>query len=213
MFSNYEIKSSVSDLTNDIRKTNDPIKRTMLMKFLDIKMCQERADLDDPSLDDLSNVSNESIPTVKSKTKNTELDEIMKLQKDSLGELDKISKIKAYVSMIDENKKDADKQDIENVRGKREQLWQSKDIYDPRYVKYQKEDAMNNKMMERLNSEIDFRTDDTGKIKIEKPFDDEFDDTEQFARYERSSEHSSNRVKLSKKQIGKKRQIFNQRQV
>ena len=38
-----------------------------------------------------------------------------------------------------------------------------------------KEDIMNNKMMERLNSEIDFRQTECDKTIIEKPFDNDID--------------------------------------
>ena len=60
-------------------------------------------------------------------------------------------------------------------------------IHDPKYIKYAKEDAMNNKLMERLNSEIDFRHDDISKLNIEKPFNDyvdELDTTELLAKYD-----------------------------
>ena len=70
-------------------------------------------------------------------------------------------------------------------RVKNEKLWKNENIHDPKYSKYVKEDMMNNRMMERLNSEIDFRLDD-GKMKIEKPFDDnnKEDITDTFAKFE-----------------------------
>jgi len=94
--------------------------------------------------------------------------------------------MKAYTELLEDNKKDSHKKELEESRGAREKLWEVHGMYDPRYVKYQKEDFMNNKLMERLNTEIDFRNEPGKKPKIEKPFDDgdHFDSTESFARYE-----------------------------
>lgn len=189
---------SIDDLTHDIKTTKDPIRRVMLKKFLEMKMSQMRAEADDPSLDGLSDDSTSEFNRPKDvrdgesekdegkglKTKG-ELDQILKQQNDGLKDLDRLDKIKAYVALIDDNKKDEDQKEIEKKRGSREHMWESKGIYDPRYVKYQKEDSMNNRVMERLNSEIDFRIDEHKKVKIEKPFDDgEPGSTEEFARFD-----------------------------
>lgn len=141
-----------------------------------------------------------------------ELDKILKQQKTGLNELDKITKIKTYIDMIEDNKRDADRNEIKKTRGKNEEAWESKEIYDPRYVKYQKEDVMNNKLMERLNSEIDFRTDPDshGRVRIEKPFDDgEPENTEQFARYVPPNDENVKYVPKSRgrDQLGLKRPI------
>ena len=42
-------------------------------------------------------------------------------------------------------------------RGPNEDKWEFKNVKDIKYTKMQKEDKINNKFMERLNSEIDFR--------------------------------------------------------
>lgn len=202
----FVINCSLDKLRSDIRHTDDIIKKTILKKFLDIKMNQLRSANDDPSLDDLSenSISNESEEYIENtvnelkKDKKTsaakkELDNIFKQQEESLNELDKLAKIKAYVSMIDENRKDIDQEELIKKRGRNEEIWQNKNLYDPKYIKYQKDDVMNNKLMERLNSEIDFRSDDTQKISIEKPFDDgDLNNTEDFARYEKSSKDNQN---------------------
>jgi len=221
------INRSVDDITNDIRSTRDPIKRTILKNFLVIKMSQMRSEADDPSLDDLS-LNAESYDTesqieeeidtesnIKSKQKvltkaEKEYELIMKKQKDSLNELDKLAKIKAYAEMIDDNRKDKDQKDIVKNRGKVETMWQSKDIYDPRYIGYQKDDTMNNNLMERLNSEIDFRTDRPQKTKIEKPFNDMLDGMEEFARYEEEPDEEK-RYKSNTKSNSNSKQGLGQR--
>lgn len=178
---------TVDDLMRDIRDTNDPIRKTILKKFLDLKIRELRAVTEDPSLDGISD--NESVDDILAdgisdqRLKNKELDVILKNQKDSISELDKLHKIKAYAEMIEDNKKEKDTESIETHRGKTERVWGT--TYDPRYTKYAKEDTMNNKVMERLNSEIDFRNDDGKRSHIEKPFDDgDPDATEPYARYE-----------------------------
>ena len=209
MNNRFVIRCSIDELRYDIRQTDDPIKKTMLKKFLDIKMNQLRSIDDDPSLDDLSensiseeteksedsedsDVANDESKIKKDKERlaaKKELDNIMKKQEESFNELDKLAKIKAYVSMINENRKDNDQQELIIKRGKTEGMWQNKDLYDPRYIKYQKEDVMNNKLMERLNSEIDFRIDDAGRMRVEKPFDDgDLNNTEDFAGYEKTED-------------------------
>jgi hypothetical protein len=222
------INSSVDDLVNDIRATRDPIRRTILKKFLVIKMNQMRSEAEDPSLDDLSDNGdteesiNSNPNTQENKSNNQsdnqsnhrpksnaekELEFIMKQQKESLDELDKLSKIKAYSEMIDDNRKDKDRKDIVKKRGKTETMWQNGDVYDPKYIEYQKDDVMNNKLMERLNSEIDFRMDDPHKTKIEKPFNDTLDNLEEFARYEQTPEEEKIYKPKSKQVLGQKRPI------
>jgi hypothetical protein len=229
----FVINCSVDDLRYDIRQTDDPIKKTLLKKFLDIKMNQLRSANDDPSLDDLSEnslfeESNDETDNANNDANNDtnndankqnkkmlaakkELDNIMKQQMESLNELDKLAKIKAYAAMIDENRKDKDQQELINKRGKAEGKWQNKDIYDPRYIKFQKEDVMNNKLMERLNSEIDFRSDDPRKTQIEKPFDDDLDGTDvtdEFARYEPTADEEIKYSPKRRYKLGQKRPLL-----
>jgi hypothetical protein len=200
-----KINSSIDDIIKDLESSNDPIRSTILKKFLDIKVKAEygenaRADL--------------SFLIKKKKNQNTsahaqaqvredvdkELDEIIESQNTSLSELEKINKIKAYAELISENKKDNDKKIIENTRGRVEKQWETDDLYDPRYIKYVKEDSMNNKMMERLNSEIDFRLNESNKISIEAPFDadDENNNIDTYARYN-SIRYNSKRKKSIRK--------------
>ena len=86
-----------------------------------------------------------------------------------------------------DNRQDIYKKIIEDNKKEESNKSQWNKIYDPKYIKYAKEDAMNNKLMERLNSEIDFRHDDISKLNIEKPFNDyidESDTTELLAKYD-----------------------------
>lgn len=239
----FVINSTIADIANDIRETRDPIKRTILERFLSIKMNQLRSEAEDPSLDDLSEnyedsdsssthdqsqstsqstsqsktqtKTNKSQSKSQTKTKTQsktktksiaeiEYESIIKDQKHSLDELDKIAKIKAYSEIINDNRKDRDQKDLIKTRGDKEKMWESKAIYDPRYIEYQKDDVMNNKLMERLNSEIDFRMDDPRRTKIEKPFNDDIDGMEEYAVYEPSSEEDRYKTK---KVLGKRRQL------
>lgn len=225
------LNCTVDDLMRDIRDTKDPIRKTILKKFLDLKVREMRAATEDPSLDGISD--NDSVDDIledaesedqsdteqdtdESKNKhgknkkNVELDHILKKQKESLSELDKLHKIKAYAELIEDNKKDKDTQDIEQHRGgKTERVWGS--TYDPRYIKYAKEDTMNNKVMERLNSEIEFRNEDGTRTQIEKPFDDGAPDaTEPFARYEATVDEKRKYVPKKKqpKKIGQRKSFY-----
>lgn len=236
-----KINCTVEDLTNDIRRTKDPLKLTILEKFLELKINQMRAEKDDdPSIDGLSDDSSDG-PSYMSESVSREQDEIrnrdqedeqyeqdeqdddnddevtdeeqtnkriigkkvnkgkvntknaarlalkkmMKQQKNILSEFDRANKVKAYVELIEDDKKEKDKKMIQECRGKNEKYWETHGLYDEKYSKYAKDDTMNNKMMERLNSEIGFRLDDNNKMRIVKPFDDgDDDDMDTFARYD-----------------------------
>lgn len=94
-----------------------------------------------------------------------------------------MTKLQAYKQLLDENQQETNLEDIHNTRGKIEKKWESKNIYDPKYINLQKNDHLNNKLMERLNSEIDFMHQDNRNITIEKPFDDDFSDADEYAKY------------------------------
>jgi hypothetical protein len=225
------IYASSDDLTKEIKITDDPIKRIILKRFLEIKLLEMRAESEDPSIDGLSDdgsidsnssfnnngeIINKNHSVEDDNNKNNknkysvrdEYESMMKKQKKSLSDLDNISRIKAYAELIEDNKKDSNRKDLERSRGSREKRWEIHGTYDERYIKYQKEDIMNNKLMERLNTEIDFRSDPNGKTMIEKPFnDDDIENTEMFARYEQTDQqgHNKKRVKyVPKKSLGKR---------
>jgi hypothetical protein len=219
---NQRLDCTLETLINDIKKTTDPIRKTILKKFLDIKIREIRSDkeskqngnMDNISLDSLSDsVSDESDKKQKTENnkskksnKNTEISDIIKSQKKSLSELDKLTKIKAYNKILEDNKKEKDIKDIVQTRGKTESVWGT--TYDPRYAKFAKEDNMNNRLMERLNTEIDFRQDGNDKIKIEKPFDDrDLDETEPFAKYE-ALKNNKVIIKKKNKKIGIRKPIY-----
>src|SRR5437868_168882 len=50
----YSIKCSIHDLRKDIRETSDTVRKTILKRFLDIKIHEMRAQQEDPSLDGIS---------------------------------------------------------------------------------------------------------------------------------------------------------------
>jgi hypothetical protein len=188
------VSTSVEEIVDDIRSTTDPIRKTILKRILEFKIIQQKAINDDPSLsnENDNNSSNNiidnkniNIKVSKNKDAKTELKRIIAKQKKGLSELDKVEKIKAYVDILDTNQKENDRKIILAGRNSKKAQWDGENIYDPRYVKYQKDDTMNNKLMERLNSEIDFRLDDDTKVKIIKPFgyNEDEDITDEYARY------------------------------
>ena len=230
----YIISASVEDIANDIRSTSDLIRKTILKRILELKMIQQRALNDDPSLSDLSrsyDISNnnividhdvlvksdklvkksvdttmhnkESIKTpvcapntnksniianksnTNKKNAKSELQRILIQQNKGLAELAKVERINTYMKILDNDKVEKDQQIILSGRNSKKAQWEGEEIYDPRYAKYQKDDTMNNKLMERLNSEIDFRTDDDKKCKLLKPFGDDTgeDIADEYARY------------------------------
>lgn len=250
-----KINASAEELMRDIKITDDPIKKTLLKKFLDLKIAEMRMESEDPSLDGLSvdmdsdlsdNISvdksinsedmNENEDNIHSEQEQTSrvsgykksdiinkkktekshksikrFKDMMKKQESSLSELDNITRVKAYAALIEDNRIDTDKRELEKTRGKLEKVWEGHKTYDPRYIKYQKEDIMNNRLMERLNSEIDFRIDGDNKRIIEKPFDvNEPDDTDVYARYEQEEDTEDPRSRytvMNRKRVGNRQDI------
>ena len=191
-----KINCTIDELTKDIKKTKDPLKKAILKKFIDIKTNEIRKNNQDPYIEVLSETMTDS-DTIKEinnpRTNHTsenkdqkEIKSILKRQEIGLIELDKASKMKAYQELVNENNKQNDKNMIEKIRGKGENKWNNDTLNDPQYTKYVKEDFMNNKLMERLNTEIDFRHSEGKKIQIQKPFDenDEENLIDSFARFE-----------------------------
>lgn len=180
-----DIDASAEKLMDDIMDTDNVVKKTILRNLLKIKLMQ-MSDVQTKQ----KNVQYETIKkkrenAKKSEVINPELKTILKKKETSLDELEEISRKKAYDELLKENKLENDKKMLRKTRGNNEKNWNSNNIYDPKYAKYLKDDSMNNKLMERLNSEIDFRMDDT-KAGIERPFEkmDENDIMETFAKYE-----------------------------
>lgn len=119
-----------------------------------------------------------------------ELEELEKIKKSSMRELKKreIDRIReeAYREMVEgeDYDNDEDYDDYPDTDGEYEdsrhskqndhRRWRSEDLNDPKYARYAEEDKLNNRMMERLNTEIDFRQDDRSRSQIVKPFDDGF---------------------------------------
>ena len=124
---------------------------------------------------------------------NAELEELELSEKTRMNSLKEIKKKElqklreeAYQEML-ESEMDTDDEggeggedghNNEDIDGRRDEETDESDdmrwgatIKDPRYDNYVREDKLNNKMMERLNTEIDFRT-EARSSEIIKPFDD-----------------------------------------
>ena len=113
------IKRDTKDIEKDIISTDDIICKTILKRFLKIK-------IEDDARKQLSM--------------------LIQQQQQSIDEL-----------TIE--KKEPEPEYKETLgRGPNEDKWEYKNLKDKRFLKIQKEDKINNRFMERLNSEIDFRS-------------------------------------------------------
>ena len=160
------INRSINGLITDIKKTEEPIKKTILQRFLDIKIKQTKEQEN----------NNNRILVMNKKHTDNKITKILATQQTSLNMLERINNIKSKENNIMDTKKQTDVSILNKARGDNESKWETS--YDPKYAKYMKEDTMNNRMMERLNSEIDFRQSEYDKSEIEKPFDVINTDTE-----------------------------------
>ena len=152
------INRSINELISDIKRTDEPIKKTILQRFLDIKIKQAK-----------EHENNNKILVMNKRHTDNKINKILATQQSSLNMLERINNIKSKENNIMDTKKQTDTAILNKARGDNESKW--KTSYDPKYAKYMKEDTMNNRMMERLNSEIDFRQSECDKSEIEKPFD------------------------------------------
>jgi hypothetical protein len=173
---------------------------------LDSLSAEDKYDLDSDSND--SDVSNKKSKKISSKSKSNnksnaekELERFEKIRKDSLKQLKKIeidkARKEAYSEILDDVNDVDDSSDdqidaIYKQRGDNEKHWDNKDMYNSDYARYAKEDKLNNRMMERLNSEIDFRLTGNAKDNIVKPFDDNNNVgiTDTFAHYNNTQSKS-----------------------
>lgn len=158
------INRTIDELMTDIKNTEDPIKKTILQRFLGIKIKQTK-----------EQENNNKLIVMNKKHTDNKINKILKTQQSSLNMLERINNIKSRDTNIMNEKKLNDTVILNKARGDNESKW--KTTYDPRYAKYMKDDIMNNRMMERLNSEIDFRQSGCDKTIIEKPFDNNSNNT------------------------------------
>lgn len=84
----------------------------------------------------------------------------------------------------DYNDRKSHKESIMRQRGRMERAFRNKDLDDPKYAQYIQGDKLNNKMMERLNSEIDFRMQGVDRRTVIKPFEENNNDYEDGYGYE-----------------------------
>lgn len=157
---NIIIRSTIKQLENDLRKTREPVRRTILIELLRAKRKEH------------GNMIMRRLASDQEKSLNI-LDIIM--VRDDRRKL-KTERLKSH----DMGKHDLDKSErmnpieiLKNKRGYGEDKWESLDKKIPdEYSRLIEEDQMNNRLMERLNSEIDFRLQDDQENEIAKPYDD-----------------------------------------
>ena len=212
-FNTITINHPINEIMKDLKNTSDPVKRALLQKFMDIKVRELRYNTRNPGyrnhsdvlIDVLSNPGIEIDQGVEEQevekqvfleqdnTKLNEIDELIKRQNQGLSDLDNLSKVRAYKSLIQENEKTLPKQ-----HEKQKKPWDnaSKD-------KSSKLDSMSHGLMERFNSEIDFRNEENQQVKmtIQKPFDDDYDDNvaDTFARFEQLPDEDMQKSKAKAK--------------
>jgi hypothetical protein len=196
------IGRTAKQLKLDISRTTDPVRRAILIEFLKIRETQDLDRLDMDGQSDDSNDPLEDDPKIRA---------ILKDQQKSLDKLERLKKIKAYEQLLNDNLKEKDMNEIERRRGEGERKWGTVGTMgklNPEYKKYMEEDGMNNKLMERLNSEIDFRLSGDNRTIISKPFDNEGmnDQTDTFAPFEGGG---GAKVKyVSKSKLGERKNLY-----
>lgn len=176
IMSRIKINCSIDKLQYDIKKTKDPIKKIILQNFLSIK---KQEIMKEKYISSMNSIK-------------YNLDILSNNQHQPSNDHDESQKLKAYQDILADNQKEQDQNELKKIRGDLEKKWNSP--YDPKYAKYMKEDIMNNKLFERLNSEIDFNLSGKDKIIVEKPFDEsgEMDPCDMFACYDNSDDKKNN---------------------
>ncbi len=207
------INRSIDQIVQDIKNTSDPFKKVILQEILKLKLRQR--DAHEPN--DINSVESTDFKDDR-KNKPKTYDDILKDQEDSLDSLNKINKLKAYQDLINENEKDNIEKVLDKKRGKNEKYWRTKDnassSIDPKYAKYVEQDHANNKLMERLNCEVDFRLDGEGhrKCQIIKPFENNMSDNDNLTDTFATFEPIGNKSNLpTTKGLGKRRSISQRR--
>lgn len=156
----------------------------MLLKFMDIRQLKQQ------TLDIVGNIKkcrdplNLYILQGILENKQKKLDALIKLQKKQdiienaldqlISQQEEESHIntEAYQRLLLENEHD---RHVDNERNKFDKQWNR--IADPRYVKMVEQDFSNNKLMERMNGELDFRLNGIDKDTILKPYSQVDEDT------------------------------------
>lgn len=163
----------MNKLKQDIATTKDPIRKALLIEIYKFKLANYR--------------------------KNNYVQNIIKKQDLSLNKLKEEYELKcrkkAYEELVEENEQDDNTQIVEKrhreIENKWEQKGEHKDI-DPMYTKYVENDAVNNKMKERLTAEIEFRSFGENSKKLMAPYDNNQmnDVTDTFANFNKIPNNS-----------------------
>lgn len=204
MSGNIIISKSSKEIKKDIKDCKDNIKKVILQEILKVKLDEESSNM---KLDDVD---------IDNKNVSTHMKKILKEQQDSLDKIYKMQKVKAYEKLLEDNEKEETNNMLKDKRGKLENEWENSNIihnnnpFDPNYAKYIASDVNNNKLMERLNCEIDFRS-DTRKNIVIKPFDnnDIDDPNDPFAKFINDGQNQDRKYKKKDtKKLGTRKDLF-----
>lgn len=171
------ITKSLREIEYDIMNSKNIIKRTILINIYNIKKAQI---IQQERLNNIKTKKKKKYRIKNVKKRDDELDEIesddsnsnnsddLSIETDS----DTESKIKAYKDLIEENQS----MNKNNSRGGSRNKSKNKSKnniqpYDRNYEGHIGNDKMNNKMMERFNSEINFMKSNKSKQRISKPYE------------------------------------------
>lgn len=195
------INKTSDELKDIIKRCKNPMRKEILINLLKVRLQME----DDEELEDTMEISTRTDTVGLSQ----EVKKLLKDQKDSLEKISQIKKLQAYQELLQDNQKEDGMKMLAQKRGKGEMDWNNGNIYDPNYMKYMQEDHENNKMMGRLNDEIDFRSSGIKKGYIERPFNNATDATDTFARFDRDPEDDDDdrRYVPKKRKIGARKKI------
>ena len=145
------IQSNLQQLIHELQNEKDPLKRAVLVELINIKKNEinKKEQINKQQL-------TKQISTNSSKQSTDLLIQIKKEEEDSIKKLD---------SLLVSNEVDVEVEADELIDS-----W--KDNLEPEYQQYMEYDKTNNRMLERLNSEINFRTQGSEYSKLTKPYGD-----------------------------------------
>jgi hypothetical protein len=235
--------ASRKELVKEIKNTKDPIRKTILINFLkmndvgisptserDVKKDNNKKnqrhmdnnkDNNKKNQRHMNNNKDNNNNNIESNNDNNDNDndndndnsdnhdddinELITIIKNQEKSLEKIERLKAYNSLTNSDMKNKNEKTV----------WGTAKISDPKYAEHVKHDTMNNKLMDRLNSEIDFRMNQDDEIEIEKPYGSE-NDVSDYDDYNDNCEKYENDRKNNRdgqKNISKKKLINNSKTI
>jgi len=160
-----QLKQQTFDIISNIKKCRDPLSLCVLQDILEIKRKKLNA-------------------LIELKKKQTEM-------KDALDNLisqrceDNATNSEAYQQLLEDNERD---KKMNNERINSDRQWNR--FADPRYVNRVEQDFSNNKLMERMNGELDFRLNGIDKDTVLKPYSQIDEDTGDYVPINKFHNHS-----------------------